>query len=82
MSTLSRLRDVQRRILKAQRRIWLLQASLWVTLILTGVSAVVGAAWWLSQRRTDTGRGRRGVARHRQPATNGQLTHTGSRGDT
>ncbi|MDO3637832.1 hypothetical protein [Mycolicibacterium arseniciresistens] len=82
MSTLSRLRDVQRRILKAQRRIWLLQASLWVTLVLTGVSAVVGAAWWLSQRRTDTSEAGAASRDTVNPATNGQLTHTGSRGDT
>jgi hypothetical protein len=81
MSTLSRLRDVQRRILKAQRRIWLLQASLWVTLVLTGVSVVVGAAWWLTQRRTVTPQAGAASRDTADPATNGQLTHTGSRGD-
>lgn len=80
MNTLSRLRDVQRRVLKAQRRLWLLQASLWVTLVLTGVSAVVGAAWWLSQRRTGTTETDAASRDTVNPATNGQLTHTGSRG--
>ncbi|MEV3903502.1 hypothetical protein AB0K11_14350 [Mycobacterium sp. NPDC050551] len=81
MNTLSRLRDVQRRILKAQRRVWLLQASLWVTLVLTGLSAVVGGAWWLTHRRTETPQAGAASRDTVNPATNGQLTHTGSRGD-
>jgi hypothetical protein len=53
MDTLSRLRHVQKRIVKTQRRLWMLQAALWSALVLAGVSALGALAFWFRGRRSD-----------------------------
>jgi mannose/fructose/N-acetylgalactosamine-specific phosphotransferase system component IIC len=55
MTSLTRVRNAQRKVVKVQQRLWLAEMLLWPTLVLTGV-AVVGAVVAFVRRRNNSGR--------------------------